>query len=53
MDKLILTGTMLKYDIPSKNGFVIPKECEIIAPERVPVVWNYRFADPGMTIGYI
>ena len=51
MDELTLTGTILKYGIPSKNGFVIPKECELTIPKKIPVVWNYEFFKPENIIG--
>lgn len=41
-----LTGPLLRYDIPSHNGFVIPKGCHIEYPEKVPVIWDYKLTNP-------
>ena len=51
MSTLTLAGTMLEYGVPSMNGFVIPKECELTIPEKIPVAWNYRFNTPDQVIG--
>lgn len=51
MSVLTLTGPMLEFGVPSMNGFVIPKECELTIPEKIPVVWNYRFNTLDQVIG--
>ena len=51
MSTLTLAGTILEYGVPSMNGFVIPKECELTIPEKMPVAWNYEFNKPEMVIG--
>lgn len=51
MDILTLTGTMLEFNVPSINRFVIPKECDITIPEKIPVAWHYHFSDPVEFIG--
>ena len=51
MRTLTLTGPMLEFGVPSMNGFLIPKECELTIPEKMPVAWNYEFNKPEMVIG--
>ena len=51
MSTLTLTVPMLEFGIPSMNGFVIPKECELTIPEKIPVAWDYKFNKPEMAIG--
>lgn len=51
MNTLTLTGPMLEFDVPSVNGFVIPKEYELTIPETMPVAFNYEFNKPEMIIG--
>lgn len=51
MRTLTLTGPMLEFGVPSMNGFLIPKECELTIPEKMPVAWNYKFNKPELVIG--
>ena len=51
MRTLTLTGPMLEFSVPSMNGFLIPKECELTIPEKMPAAWNYEFNKPEMVIG--
>lgn len=50
---MILQGPILIFDRPSCNNFVIPKACNITIPDKkIPVVWNYNFVDPELTLGF-
>lgn len=52
MSKRTLKGPMIRYDMQSRNNFIIPKDCVIHIPEEISVVWNYNFGDPKAFIGF-
>ena len=49
---MILEGPVAVYDRVSINNFVITKDTEINYPEKIPVVWKYKFDDLAMVLGY-
>ena len=52
MEPMILEGPVLIFDKPSMNGFVFPKGSIIEIPEKIPVVWDYKFGNPELVIGF-
>ena len=49
---MILEGSVAVYDRVSINNFVITNDTELNYPEKIPVVWNYKFDDPELVLGY-
>lgn len=46
-----MTGKILIFDKPTKNGDMISKDCKITLPETVPVTWEFQRTCPGDVIG--
>lgn len=47
-----MKGRLLLFDKPSSNRTVFSKDCEITYAEKIPVIWNFQFNDPGAVLGY-
>ena len=50
-DIITMKGRLLLFDKPTSNKTLFPKDCEIAYAEKVPVVWEFRFNDPGSVMG--
>ena len=51
MDTIKMKGCLLLFDKPTSNRTLFPKDCEITYAEKVPVIWDFRFNDPGSVMG--
>lgn len=51
MDTIKMKGRLLLFDKPTSNRTLFPKNCEITYAEKVPVVLEFRFNDPGSVMG--
>ena len=51
MDTIKMKGRLLLFDKPTSNRTLFPKDCEITYAEKVPVIWDFRFNDPGSVMG--
>ena len=51
MDTIKMKGRLLLFDKPTSNKTLFPKNCEITYAEKVPVIWEFRFNDPGSVLG--
>lgn len=51
MDTIKMKGRLLLFDKPTSNRTLFPKNCEIAYAEKVPVIWDFRFNDPGSVMG--
>lgn len=51
MDMIKMKGRLLLFDKPTSNRTLFPKDCEITFAEKVPVIWNFQFNDPGAVLG--
>lgn len=51
MDTIKMKGRLLLFDKPTLNKTLFPKDCEITYAEKVPVIWDFRFNDPGSVMG--
>ena len=51
MDTIKMKGRLLLFDKPTSNRALFPKDCEIAYTEKVPVILDFRFNDPGSTMG--
>ena len=51
MDTIKMKGRLLLFDKPTSNRTLFPKNCEISYAEKIPVIWDFRFNDPGSTMG--
>lgn len=51
MDTIKMKGRLLLFDKPTLNRTLFPKDCEIAYAEKIPVIWNFRFNDPGSVMG--
>ena len=51
MDTINMKGRLLLFDKPTLNRTLFPKDCEITYAEKVPVIWDFRFNDPGSVMG--
>ena len=51
MDTIKMKGRLLLFDKPTSNRTLFPKSCEIAYAEKVPVIWDFRFNDPGSVMG--
>lgn len=51
MDTIKMKGRLLLFDKPTSNRTLFPKSCEISFAEKVPVIWDFRFNDPGSVMG--
>ena len=47
MDTITMKGRLLLFDKPTSNNTLFPKNREIAYAEKVPVIWEFRFNDPG------
>ena len=52
MDTIKMKGRLLLFDKPTSNRTLFPKDCEIVYAEKIPVIWDFRFNDPGSTMGF-
>lgn len=50
-DAIKMTGRLLLFDKETYGGYIFPKDCEITYAEKVPVIWDFRFNDPGSVMG--
>ena len=50
-DIITMKGRLLLFDKPTSNKTLVPKDCEITPAEKVPIVWEFRFNDPGSVMG--
>lgn len=51
MDTIKMKGRLLLFDKPTSNRTLFPKDCEITFSEKVPVIWEFQFNDPGSVMG--
>ena len=51
IDTIKMKGRLLLFDKPTSNRTLFPKNCEITFAEKVPVIWDFRFNDPGAVLG--
>lgn len=51
MDTIKMKGRLLLFDKPTSNRTLFPKDCEITYAEKVPVVWEFEFNNPGNVMG--
>ena len=51
MDTIKMKGRLLLFDKPTSNRTLFPKDCEITYAEKIPVIWDFRFNDPGSVMG--
>lgn len=51
MDTIKMKGRLLLFDKPTLNRTLFPKDCEIAYVEKIPVIWDFRFNDPGSVLG--
>ena len=51
MDTIKMKGRLLLFDKPTLNRTLCPKDCEIAYAEKIPVIWDFRFNDPGSVMG--
>ena len=51
MDTTKMKGRLLLFDKPTSNKTLFPKNCEITYAEKVPVVWEFQFNNPGAVLG--
>lgn len=51
MDAIKMKGRLLLFDKPTLNRTLFPKDCEITYAENIPVIWDFRFNDPGSVLG--
>lgn len=51
MDTIKMKGRLLLFDKPTSNRTLFPKDCEITFAEKVPVVWEFEFNNPGNVMG--
>ena len=51
MDTIKMKGCLLLFDKPTSNRTLFPKDCEITYAEKIPVIWDFRFNDPGAVLG--
>ena len=52
MNTTKMKGRLLLFDKPTSNKTLFPKNCEITYAEKVPVIWEFRFNDPGSVMGF-
>ena len=50
-DTITMKCRLLLFDKPNSNKTLFPKNCEITYAEKVPVIWEFRFNDPGSVMG--
>lgn len=50
-DTIKMKCHLLSFDKPNSNKTLFPKDCEITYAKKVPVVWEFRFNDPGSVMG--
>ena len=51
MDTIKMKGRLLLFDKPTLNRTLFPKDCEITFAEKIPVIWDFQFNDPGSVMG--
>ena len=51
IDTIKMKGHLLLFDKPTSNRTLFPKNCEITFAEKIPVIWDFRFNDPGDVLG--
>lgn len=51
MGTIKMKGRLLLFDKPTSNKTLIPKDCEIAYPEKIPVIFEFRFGDPNAALG--
>lgn len=50
---MVFEGRALLFDSINKNGtHSFSKDCKIEIPEKVPLLWNFEFEDPGKVLGF-
>ena len=52
MSTIKMKGRLLLFDKPTSNRTLFPKDCEITFAEKIPVIWDFRFNDPGSVMGF-
>lgn len=52
IDTIKMKGCLLPFDKPTLNRTLFPKDCEITFAEKIPVIWDFRFNNPGSTMGF-
>ena len=52
MSTIKMRGRLLLFDKPTSNKTLFPKDCEIAYAEKVPVVWEFQFNNPGTVLGF-
>ena len=50
-DTIKMKGRLLLSDKPTSNRTLFPKDCTITYAEKIPVIWDFRFNDPGAVLG--
>lgn len=51
METIKMKGRLLLFDKPTSNKTLFPKNCEIAYPEKIPVIFEFRFGDPRAAFG--
>ena len=51
IDTIKMKGHLLLFDKPTSNRTLFPKNCGITFAEKIPVIWDFRFNDPGAVLG--
>ena len=51
IDTIKMKGRLLLFDKPTSNMTLFPKNCEVAYAEKIPVVWDFQFNDPGSVMG--
>ena len=51
MDAIKMKGRLLLFDKPTLSKTLFPKNCEVIYPEKIPVIFEFRFGDPRAAFG--
>ena len=46
-----MSGRLLIFDKPSKNGILFPKNCNLSFPEKVPITLEFSIKDPTSILG--
>ena len=51
LNTIKMKGRLLLFDKPTSNKTLFPKKCEIAYAEKIPVIWDFNFNDPGSVMG--
>lgn len=51
-NSIAIEGHFLDFDIKLGDGSIISKSCDIVIPEKVPIIIEFRLSDLNSLIGY-